>query len=153
MALPLEELTDLGRSDIDALVELKLSLVGLGGFAEFYPSEISGGMRKRAALARAMALDPDILFCDEPSSGLDPLTARRLDELILELRADLGTTFVVISHDLDSIFTIASSCIFLDADAKTITARGDPRELARDPEHPHVREFLRRGGPFSEVRP
>jgi phospholipid/cholesterol/gamma-HCH transport system ATP-binding protein len=127
------------------VASLKLALVGLAGFEEFYPSEISGGMQKRAGLARAMALDPDILFFDEPSAGLDPLSARRLDELILELRDSLGTTFVVVTHELQSIFTIADDSIFMDAEARTMTARGNPRELREHCEVPKVRTFLNRG--------
>ena len=100
VALPLEQYTDMSKSQIRNMVSLKLALVGLAGFEEFYPSEISGGMQKRAGLARAMALDPDILFFDEPSAGLDPISARLLDDLILELRASLGTTFVVVTHEL-----------------------------------------------------
>jgi phospholipid/cholesterol/gamma-HCH transport system ATP-binding protein len=146
VALPLEELTPLPPRTIRELVELKLALVGLRGFEDFYPNQLSGGMRKRAGLARAMALDPDILFLDEPSSGLDPVTSRRLDDLILELRASLGTTLVVVSHDLASIFTIATDSIFIDGETKTIAARGDPRELVTRAEDPRVRQFLTRGG-------
>jgi phospholipid/cholesterol/gamma-HCH transport system ATP-binding protein len=145
VALPLEELTDLSRSEIDELVELKLSLVGLRGFGDFSPNELSGGMRKRAGLARAMALDPDILFFDEPSSGLDPITARRLDELMLELRASLGTTLVVVTHDLESIFAIGTDGVYLDADAKTVVARGSPRRMLEHATDPRVRQFLTRG--------
>ncbi len=124
---------------------MKLALVGLRGFEEFYPSEISGGMRKRAALARAMALDPDILFFDEPSAGLDPISSRRLDDLILELRDSLGTTVVVVTHELDSIFAIADNSIFLDAQTRKMTAQGNPKELREHSDDPHVREFLTRG--------
>jgi phospholipid/cholesterol/gamma-HCH transport system ATP-binding protein len=118
VALPLGEYTDLAPADIAEVVSLKLSLVGLAGFGEFYPAEISGGMQKRAALARAIALDPDILFFDEPSAGLDPISSRRLDDLILELRDSLGTTIVVVTHELASIFTIASNAVFLDAETR-----------------------------------
>ena len=111
---------------------MKLALVGLKGFEEFYPSEISGGMRKRAGLARAMALDPALLFFDEPSAGLDPITSRRLDELILRLRDSLGTTIVVVTHEFPSIFTIADTSIFLDAETKTVIAHGNPRELVKE---------------------
>jgi len=145
IALPLEEYTDLTASDIRDVVSLKLSLVGLRGFEDFYPSEISGGMRKRAGLARAMALDPEILFVDEPSAGLDPISSHRLDELILELRASLGTTFVVVTHELASIFAIATNSIFLDAASRTATAVGPPAELRDHSEDPAVRAFLRRG--------
>src|SRR5438445_11299318 len=116
VGLPLGEYTDLSAAEIRDIARLKLALVGLKGFEEFYPAEISGGMRKRAGLARAMALDPALLFFDEPSAGLDPLTSRRLDDLILRLRDSLGTTIVVVTHELPSIFTIADTSIFLDAE-------------------------------------
>ena len=144
VALPMEELTTLGAREIRELAELKLSLVGLGSFVDFYPDQISGGMQKRAGLARAMALDPEILFFDEPSSGLDPVSARRLDDLILELRDSMNTTVVVVSHDLASIFAIANDSIYLDAELKTVTARGDPKELLAHPPNSHVRAFLTR---------
>jgi phospholipid/cholesterol/gamma-HCH transport system ATP-binding protein len=143
--LPLSEYTKFTAAERRETAALKLALVGLAGFEEFYPSEISGGMQKRAGLARAMALDPDILFLDEPSAGLDPLSSRRLDELILELRDNLGTTFVVVTHELASIFTIADDAVFLDAEARTMTARGDPRWLREHCDVPKVREFLNRG--------
>lgn len=145
VALPLEEYTSLSPAEIKELVSLKLSLVGLSGFEEFYPSEISGGMRKRAGLARAMALDPDILFFDEPSAGLDPISARRLDELILELRDSLGTTVVVVTHELASIFAIGNNSIFLDAETRTMIAVGDPNKLLAETEDPKIRSFLTRG--------
>ncbi|WP_455218698.1 ABC transporter ATP-binding protein, partial [Kaarinaea lacus] len=129
VALPLAEYTNLSKAEIAEVVAVKLALVGLAGFEEFYPSEISGGMRKRASLARAMALDPEILFFDEPSAGLDPISSRRLDELILELRDSLGTTVVVVTHELASIFTIADNSIFLDAESKTMLTTGDPKVL------------------------
>src|SRR6185436_14845550 len=110
----------------------KLALVGLEGFEEYFPSQISGGMRKRAGLARAIALDPEILFFDEPSAGLDPVNARRLDDLILDLRANLGATFVVVTHELDSIFAIGNNSVFLDIEAKTQIARGDPKRLLEE---------------------
>lgn len=144
VALPLAEYTGLPPARIGEIVSFKLALVGLAGFEEFYPSELSGGMKKRAGLARAMALDPDILIIDEPSSGLDPLTARRLDDLILELRESLGTTIIVISHDLASILAIGSDSIYLDADTHTMIATGDPREALRTGD-PRVRHFLTRG--------
>jgi len=146
VGLPLGQFTDLSRESIREVTALKLALVGLSGFEEFYPSEISGGMRKRAGLARAMALDPDILFFDEPSAGLDPLSSRRLDELILELSESLGTTVVVVTHELASIFAIADDSIFLDAETHTMLARGDPRVLRDESDSPKVREFLTRGG-------
>ncbi len=145
VALPLDEYTDLSPSQINELVSLKLSLVGLAGFEEFYPSEISGGMRKRAGLARAMALDPDILFFDEPSAGLDPISARHLDELILELRDSLGATFVVVTHELASIFAIGNNSVFLDGETRTMIAAGDPNKLLAESKDPRIRAFLTRG--------
>jgi phospholipid/cholesterol/gamma-HCH transport system ATP-binding protein len=144
VALPLTEYADLPAARIAEIVSFKLALVGLAGFEDFYPSELSGGMKKRAGLARAMALDPDILIIDEPSSGLDPLTARRLDDLILELRDSLGTTIVVISHDLASILAIGSDSIYLDADTHTMIATGNPRQALKSGD-PRVRHFLTRG--------
>lgn len=144
VALPIEEYLDLPREEIAEVVSLKLALVGLRGFESFYPAEISGGMRKRAALARAAALDPKVLFFDEPSSGLDPITASRLDDLILQLRDSFGTTIVVVSHDLASIFKIADRAVFLDIKEKTMTALGDPIELRDDPPSDEVHRFLTR---------
>ena len=145
VALPLGEYTDLDQAEIAEVVSLKLSLVGLAGFEEFYPAEISGGMHKRAALARAMALDPEILFFDEPSAGLDPISSRRLDDLILELRDSLGTTIVVVTHELASIFAIGNNSVFLDAEARTMTASGNPATLRDACPDPVVRRFLNRG--------
>ena len=145
VALPLGEYTDLGAAEIAEVVSLKLALVGLAGFEEFYPAEISGGMHKRAALARAMALDPEILFFDEPSAGLDPISSRRLDDLIMQLRDSLGTTIVVVTHELPSIFTIGNNSVFLDSEARTITASGDPKKLRDESPDPGVRAFLNRG--------
>jgi phospholipid/cholesterol/gamma-HCH transport system ATP-binding protein len=145
VALPLEQYTRLRPAEISALVSLKLALVGLRGFEDFYPAEISGGMRKRAGLARAMALDPDILFFDEPSAGLDPISSRRLDDLILALRDSLGATIIVVTHELPSIFAIADNSVFLDAETRTAIAHGNPRDLVRDCPIPAVREFLTRG--------
>jgi len=145
VALPLTQYTSLHADEIKALVGLKLALVGLAGFEEFYPSEISGGMRKRAGLARAMALDPDILFFDEPSAGLDPISARRLDDLIVELRDSLGATIVVVTHELASIFAIGNNSVFLDAESRTMIASGDPHQLLHECENPVVCEFLTRG--------
>jgi phospholipid/cholesterol/gamma-HCH transport system ATP-binding protein len=145
VALPLGEYTDLSPSDIRDVVSLKLALVGLAGFEDFYPSEISGGMRKRAGLARAMALDPDILFFDEPSAGLDPISSRRLDDLILELRDSLGATVVVVTHELQSIFAIGDNGVFLDAETKTMLAVGNPKILRDASPEPKIRTFLRRG--------
>jgi phospholipid/cholesterol/gamma-HCH transport system ATP-binding protein len=144
VALPLEELSELDAAAIAEVVELKLALVGLRGFGQFYPSAISGGMRKRASLARALALDPDVLFLDEPSSGLDPISASRLDDLILALAASLGTTVVVVTHDLASIFRIADRALFLDITERTMTALGDPAELLASPPNEEVRRFLSR---------
>ncbi len=146
VALPLEQYTELSEKEITAMVDYKLSLVGLRGQGDRYPSELSGGMRKRAGLARAMALDPELLFFDEPSAGLDPLSARRLDDLILHLRDALGTTIVVVTHELGSIFTIADSALFLDAESKSAMADGNPKALRDDPQSPEkVREFLGSG--------
>jgi len=145
IAMPLQEYTDLGTAEIREIATLKLSLVGLAGFEDFYPSEISGGMQKRAGLARAMALDPDILFFDEPSAGLDPLSAKRLDDLILELRDSLGATIVVVTHELASIFAIGDNSVFLDAETKTMIAQGKPTALRDQHDHEGVRTFLRRG--------
>jgi len=144
VALPIAEYTGLPAKQVDEIVAFKLALVGLAGFEDFYPSELSGGMKKRAGLARAMALDPDILVVDEPSSGLDPLTARRLDELIVELRDSLGTTIVVVTHDLASILAISDNSVYLDADSHTMIATGNPREALQSGE-PKVRHFLTRG--------
>ena len=145
VSIPLEEYTDLNSSQIKELVSLKLSLVALAGFEEFYPSEISGGMRKRAGLARAMALDPDILFFDEPSAGLDPVSARRLDDLILELKDSLDTTVVVVTHELASIFAIADNSVFLDPDTRTMLATGNPKTLLEESKDPRIHTFLTRG--------
>ncbi len=146
VALPLEQYTDLGRAEIRELVDFKLSLVGLAGYGHRLPSELSGGMQKRAGLARAIALDPHILFFDEPSAGLDPLSSRRLDDLILELRDALGATVVVVTHELASIFAIADSALFLDAETKTALCDGNPHELLDDPStDTKVRRFLSRG--------
>ena len=141
VALPLSEYTRLSHAEIKELVSLKLSLVGLAGFEEFYPSQISGGMRKRAGIARAMALDPDILFFDEPSAGLDPISARHLDELILELRDSLGATVVVVTHELASIFAIGNNSVFLDAETRTMIAVGEPQEASRGKPRPQNQEF------------
>ncbi len=145
VALPLEEYTTLSRREIEELATLKLAQVGLGGFEDYYPSEISGGMKKRAGLARALALDPAIVFFDEPSAGLDPVTSRKLDELILHIRETFGTTIVVVSHELASIFGIADRVIMLDRGAKGVIAEGRPRELAERSRDPRVTEFLSRG--------
>jgi phospholipid/cholesterol/gamma-HCH transport system ATP-binding protein len=145
VALPLETYTDLKADEIRDAVELKLALVGLAGYEAFYPSEISGGMQKRAGIARAMAMDPEILFFDEPSAGLDPVSARRLDDLILQLSQILGTTMVVVTHELASIFTIGSNSVFLDASQRTMTATGNPKKLLAETQDPTLRLFLTRG--------
>ena len=144
VALPLKEYTALSPRRIGEIVSFKLALVGLAGFEEFYPAELSGGMKKRAGLARAMALDPDILVIDEPSSGLDPLTARRLDDLILELRDSLETTIVVITHELASILGIGTNSVFLDTETHTMINTGNPKEAVASGD-PKVRHFLTRG--------
>lgn len=145
IALPLQQYTDLKPGEIGEIVSLKLSLVGLTGFEDYYPSEISGGMKKRAGLARAMALDPDILFFDEPSAGLDPISAHLLDELILELRESLGATVVIVTHELASIFAVGNNSVFLDPDTKTMIAQGDPKKLLAESKDPKVISFLTRG--------
>jgi len=145
VSLPLEEFMDLTRVEVREVASLKLALVGLAGFEDYYPSEISGGMRKRAGLARAMALDPDILFFDEPSAGLDPISSRLLDDLILELRGSLGATVVMVTHELPSIFAIANNSVFLDAETKTMIAGGHPAALLKECRDPKVHRFLTRG--------
>lgn len=144
VALPIQMFTQLPAPDILALVRLKLALVGMASAERKMPSELSGGMRKRAGLARALALDPDILFFDEPSAGLDPITSRRLDELILELRDGLGATIIMVSHELPSLFGICDDGVFLDADAKTAIAHGAPRDLRDRCALPVVQAFMRR---------
>jgi phospholipid/cholesterol/gamma-HCH transport system ATP-binding protein len=142
--LPLEEYTELPDEAMDLVARLKLRLVQLQGAEDLIPAEISGGMMKRAAIARAMALDPDIVFLDEPSGGLDPITSAEVDQLILRLRASLGTTFVVITHELPSIFAIADRCIMLDKEAKGIIAEGKPAWLRDHSDNPRVRQFFNR---------
>ena len=145
VGLPLGQFTDLSAAEIREVASLKLALVGLKGFEEFFPSQISGGMQKRAGLARAIALDPEILFFDEPSAGLDPISSRLLDDLILELRDNLGATVVVVTHELASIFAIGNNSVFLDAESRTMIASGDPKEmLAHSTDH-RVHTFLTRG--------
>jgi phospholipid/cholesterol/gamma-HCH transport system ATP-binding protein len=145
IGLPMQLYTDMSPAEIRENAALKLALVGLKGFEDYYPNEISGGMKKRAGLARALALDPEILFFDEPSAGLDPISSRLLDELILELRDALGKTVVVVTHELASIFTIADDCVFLDPDTRTMIAHGDPKMLRDASPDPKVRNFLLRG--------
>jgi len=145
VALPLQTYTPLSAREIREVVALKLALVGLSGFEDYYPSEISGGMRKRAGLARAMAMDPEILYFDEPSAGLDPISASLLDRLILEMRDSTGTTIVVVTHELASIFAIADNSVFLDAETRTMLAVGNPRDLLKHTTIPKLRRFLSRG--------
>jgi phospholipid/cholesterol/gamma-HCH transport system ATP-binding protein len=145
IALPLQEFTDLSREQIHEIVSLKLSLVGLAGFDDYYPSEISGGMQKRMGLARAIALDPEIVFFDEPSAGLDPISARLLDDLILELSESLGTTVIIVTHELASIFAIGNNSVFLDPETKTMIAVGDPKKLRDESKNPTIHKFLTRG--------
>ncbi|HTX54625.1 MAG TPA: ATP-binding cassette domain-containing protein [Candidatus Baltobacteraceae bacterium] len=145
VGLPLAQFTDLTAEQRREVAGLKLALVGLAGYEEFYPAQLSGGMQKRAALARAMALDPEILFLDEPTSGLDPVSSRRFDDLILELRESLGGTVVVVTHELASIFTIGDDSVFLDAETHTLIARGNPKTLLAETTSPTVRAFLTRG--------
>ena len=145
VALPLEIYSKLSPDQIQEMAALKLSLVGLNGYEDFYPSEISGGMRKRAGLARAIALDPDIIFFDEPASGLDPINARMLDDLILQLRDILGATIIVVTHELASIFAVGNNSIFLDQESKTMIASGDPKDLLNNSKDQRVIQFLTRG--------
>ena len=144
LALPLEKWTTLPEAAIDAIVRSRLDLVGLRGFEDHMLSEISGGMKKRAAIARAMGLEPALLFLDEPSAGLDPVMAVELDELILTLSRALGLTVVIVTHELESIFKIAKGCIMLDKESKSIIARGDPRELRDSSDDPRVHAFFNR---------
>lgn len=145
IALPLQQYTDYSSKTIEEIVSLKLALVGLSGFETFYPSEISGGMKKRAGLARALALDPDIVYFDEPSAGLDPISSKLLDDLMKNINQTLGTTLVVVTHELDSLLDIGTNGIYLDADSKTIIAKGAPKELLKNPPNQIVYEFLTRG--------
>ena len=147
VALPLRMFTKLNDAAIDRLVRLKLGLVGMEDAMEQRPSELSGGMRKRAGLARALALDPDVLFFDEPSAGLDPITSSRLDDLILNLRDGLGATIVIVSHELPSLFAIADDGVFLDAETKTAIAHGSPSALRDNCSNPQVEAFMRRERP------
>lgn len=145
ISLPLEQYTTYSPQTIKDIVSLKLALVGLAGFEDFYPSQISGGMKKRAGLARALALDPEIVYFDEPSAGLDPISSKLLDDLILNINQSLGTTMVVVTHELSSIFTIGNNSIFLDAETKKIIAQGNPKELLQNPPNETVYKFLTRG--------
>lgn len=145
VALPLQQYTNYSQNKISQIVSFKLALVGLSGYESYYPSEISGGMRKRAGLARALALDPEIVYFDEPSAGLDPISSKNLDDLILEINKTLGTTILVVTHELPSIFAIGKNSIFLDKTVKTISAKGNPNELLKNPPNEQVFEFLTRG--------
>lgn len=145
IALPLQQYTDYSEKLINELVSLKLALVGLTGFEEFYPSEISGGMKKRAGLARALALDPEIVYFDEPSAGLDPISSKLLDDLIIDINQSLGTTIVVVTHELSSIFAIGTNSIFLDGDIKGISGAGNPKDLLKNPPNEKLLNFLTRG--------
>lgn len=145
VSLPLEEYTDLGAKEIRDIAALKLAMVGLRGFEDYYPSEVSGGMQKRVGLARAIALDPEILCIDEPSAGLDPISSRRLDDLILELRESLDTTVVMVTHELPSIYSIGTDSIFLDAETRTMIASGPPTWLRDNCDNPTVHQFMTRG--------
>jgi phospholipid/cholesterol/gamma-HCH transport system ATP-binding protein len=146
VALPLEMYSGLHADEIAEITQLKLALVGLRGFGHLYPGELSGGMQKRAGIARAMALDPEILFLDEPSAGLDPITAHRLDDLILELRSSLGATVVLVTHELDSIFKVGDDSIFLDGESAQAIGAGPPRQLLAHSRERKVIDFLTRGG-------
>jgi phospholipid/cholesterol/gamma-HCH transport system ATP-binding protein len=150
VALPMQLYTDLNEKQIADAVAYKLALVGLAGFEEFYPSEISGGMHKRAGLARAIALDPQLLFFDEPSAGLDPISSLRLDQLIIQVCQALDSTVVIVSHELPSILSIGTNCVFLDAQSKTMLDAGDPKELLLNSKQDKVRQFLNRAESLSE---
>lgn len=152
VALPLQLYTDLSEKQIAEAVSYKLALVGLGGFEAFYPSEISGGMHKRAGLARAIALDPKILFFDEPSAGLDPISSLRLDQLILQICKALDSTVIIVSHELPSILTIGTNGVFLDAQRKTMLDTGDPKYMLEHSKEAKVRQFLSRAEQSTEVR-
>ena len=145
IGLPLELYTGLKSRAIREMVRFKLSLVGLAGFENYYPSEISGGMRKRAGLARAIALDPEVLFFDEPSAGLDPISAKNLDDLIIEINQSLRATVIIVTHELPSIFAIANNAVFLDTHTRTAAATGSPQQILATSSNPEVIRFLTRG--------
>jgi phospholipid/cholesterol/gamma-HCH transport system ATP-binding protein len=150
VSLPLQLYTQYSAADIRSIVAYKLSLVGLGGYESYYPSEISGGMAKRAALARAIALDPEILFFDEPSAGLDPISSRLLDELIIQLKESIGATVVMVTHELPSIFAIANNCVYLDNTSRTMIGYGDPAYLRDHSDQAVVKQFLTRSAAAAE---
>lgn len=150
VALPLQQYTSYSQHRIQQIVSFKLALVGLSGYEDYYPSEISGGMRKRAGLARALALDPEIVYFDEPSAGLDPVSSKNLDDLIVEINKTLGTTIIVVTHELPSLFAIGKNSIFLDKTIQTISANGNPRELLKNPPNAQVYEFLTRGASYEK---
>ncbi len=152
IAVPITTYTTLDSKTVQELVSFKLSLVGLAGFEDYYPSQISGGMRKRAGLARAIALDPEFLFFDEPSAGLDPISANNLDDLILELKESLGATVVIVTHELASIYAIANNSVFLDSESKTMLATGDPKDLLKETNNDTLIRFLTRGTGNREIR-
>jgi phospholipid/cholesterol/gamma-HCH transport system ATP-binding protein len=151
VALPLQLYTDLSEKQIAETVSYKLALVGLAGFEDFYPSELSGGMHKRAGLARAIALDPQLLFFDEPSAGLDPISSLRLDQLILQVCQALDSTVIIVSHELPSILSIGTNSVFLDAQSKTMLDAGDPKILAHSSKQEKVRQFLNRAESMTET--
>jgi phospholipid/cholesterol/gamma-HCH transport system ATP-binding protein len=152
VALPIEEYTNLPKQSVRDLACIKLGQVGLRGFEDHLPMEISGGMKKRAAIARAMALDPAILFLDEPSAGLDPITSAELDDLILKINDSLGTTMIIVSHELPSVYAIAHKTIMLDRETASIIARGDPRFLRDHSDNPFVNHFFNRK-PGTDLHP
>ena len=155
VALPLQLYSNYSNAEVADILAYKLALVGLAGYQEYYPSEISGGMRKRAALARAIALDPEILFFDEPSAGLDPISSRLLDDLIVEMQESLGATIVMVTHELPSIFDIATNSVYLDANTRTMIGYGNPAQLRDHSEQAVVRQFLARGidAPLEDQHP
>lgn len=151
VALPIQEYTELTQELVDNMVKMKLNLVNLNGYENYLPSEISGGMKKRAGLARAMALNPAILFFDEPSAGLDPTSSAELDNLIININKNLGTTIVIVTHELQSIFTVAHRVIMLDTHTKGIIAEGNPKYLRDNSQNPFVKRFFNRQAANKEI--